>query len=283
MKPKNNNTTMEFNLKKDLVFFDLEATGLNVIKDRIVQIAMVKYFSNGKEPQELSMLINPSILISEEAMGVHGITPAMVKNKPVFAQVSQKIFDFIGDSDLAGYNSNRFDVPLLIEEFGRVGVDFDMSKRKSIDVQRIFYKMEPRTLRAAHRYYTGEDFDGAHDALEDVRATVAVLKGQLNKYENTDLIDNNGGIVKAPVKNDMQILHEFTNDLRTIDGTQRLKYNTKGEIVFNFGKYNNQRVEDVFNQDPQYYNWIISKDFSIQVKNIVKKIRKEMDEKNTNQ
>lgn len=270
---------MKLNLKKDLVFFDLEATGLNVIKDRIVQIALIKYFKDGRSPVELSMLINPSVLISEEAMSVHGITSTMVKNKPVFAQVAQKIYDFIGDADLAGYNSNRFDIPLLIEEFGRVGKELDMSKRKTIDVQRIFYKMEPRTLKAAHRYYTGETFDGAHDALEDVRATVAVLKGQLKKYEHTDLIDNNGGIIRTPVQNDMQILHEFTNDLKTIDGTQRLKYNAKGEIVFNFGKYNNQRVEDVFNQDPQYYNWIVTKDFSIQVKNIVKKIRKEMDEK----
>ena len=140
---------MEVKLDRDLVFFDVETTGLNVIRDRIIQIALVKLHKNGQPPAELSMLINPGIPISEEAMAVHGITPKDLANKPTFVQVAQKIWDFIGPSDLAGYNSNRFDVPMLLEEFARVGMEFDLSKRRLIDVKGIFYKMEPRTLKAA--------------------------------------------------------------------------------------------------------------------------------------
>lgn len=266
---------MEFNLTRDLCFFDLEATGLNVIRDRIVQIAIVKYFKNGDTPEELVMLINPGIPISEEAMNVHGITPNDLRNKPTFQQVAQKIYDFIGDADLAGYNSNRFDVPLLMEEFARVGIEFDASKRRSLDIQRIFYKMEPRTLRAALKFYCDQDLEDAHDALADVKATVEVFKGQLQKYEGITVYDDDGNEQSSPVKNDMQAIHDFTNDLKTIDATQRLKYNNEGVVVFNFGKYNGQSVADVLSKDKQYYHWILNKEFSTQVKQIVKKIVKE--------
>ncbi|HFC01188.1 MAG TPA: 3'-5' exonuclease, partial [Phaeodactylibacter sp.] len=170
---------MNFNLDRDLCFFDIESTGLSVVRDKIVQIAIIKYPKNGGEPIELSMLINPGIPISEEAMSVHGITPKMLSNQPTFQQAARKLMDFIGDADLAGYNSNRFDVPMLMEEFARVGMELDMTNRRTIDVQRIFYKMEPRTLSAALKYYTGKKIENAHDALADVRATVDVLKGQL--------------------------------------------------------------------------------------------------------
>ena len=269
---------MTFNLDRDICFFDLEATGLNVIRDRIVQIAIIKYFKNGRDPEELTMLINPGIPISEEAMGVHGITPSDLRNKPTFQQVAQKIYDFIGNADLGGYNSNRFDVPLLMEEFARVGLEFDVSKRRSIDVQRIFYKMEPRTLRAALKFYCEKDMVDAHDALADVKATVDVFKGQLKKYENQDLIDEEGNKVESPIKNNMQVIHEFTNDLKTIDATQRLKYNNEGEVVFNFGKYVGQAVAPVLAKDKQYYHWILNKEFSTQVKQIVKKIMQEYEQ-----
>ena len=269
---------MKLNLDRDLCFFDLEATGLNVIRDRIVQIAIIKYSKKDKEPEELSMLINPGIPISEEAMEVHGITPKMLSNKPTFQQVAEKIYDFIGNSDLAGYNSNRFDVPMLMEEFARVGEEFDISKRKTIDVQRIFYKMEPRTLRAALKYYTGKRIENAHDALADVRATVDVLKGQLEKYDGVDMEDGEGFMIEAPVKNDMQAIHEFTKDKRNIDATQRLRYNQDGEIVFNFGKYVGQPVAATLFKDRQYYNWILNKEFSTQVKQIVKTLLKEYEQ-----
>lgn len=272
---------MTFNLDKDLCFFDLEATGLNVIRDRIVQIAIIKYFKDGSDPEELVMLINPGIPISEEAMNVHGITPDDLRNKPTFQQVAQKIYDFIGDADLGGYNSNRFDVPLLMEEFARVGIEFDVDNRRSIDIQRIFYKMEPRTLRAALKFYCDKELLDAHDALADVKATVDVFKGQLAKYEGTDLIDEEGEKIACPIKNDIQVIHEFTNDLKTIDATQRLKYNSDGVVVFNFGKYIGQAVAPTLVKDKQYYHWILNKEFSFQVKQIVKKLVKEYEQNNS--
>ncbi len=267
---------MQLNLNRELVFFDLETTGLNVIRDRIVQIALVKVHKNGTDTTEFSTLVNPGIPISEESMAIHGITPVDLRNKPTFPQVAQKIWDFIGNADLAGYNSNRFDVPMLMEEFARVGMEFDISKRRLIDVQRIFYKMEPRTLKAAYRFYCQQELTDAHDALADVRATIDVFKGQLKMYENKNMIDEDGKEVEAPIKNDMQLLHTFTNDLNTIDATQRLKTNANGEIVFNFGKFTGQPVKEVFKKEPNYYAWMMESEFSSQVKQIIKAIKKEM-------
>ncbi len=266
---------MNFNLQRDLVFFDIEATGLNVVRDRIVQIALIKYFANGQPPAELSLLINPTIPIAEEAMKVHGITPKMLANKPVFGQVAQQIFDFIGSADLAGYNSNRFDIPILMEEFDRAGIEWSVEKRKTIDVQRIFYKMESRTLKAAYRLYCGQELEDAHDALADVRATADVFRGQLARYDGVDLLDEDGNLVPAPIQNDMQVLHEFTNDLKTLDATQKLKLDANGTIVFNFGKYIGQPAGKILSEDRQYYHWILNKEFSSQVKQMVKKILKD--------
>ncbi len=266
---------MEFNLDRDLVFFDVEATGLNVIRDRIVQIAAIRYFKDGRAPQELEMLINPGIPIGWEALQVHGITPKDLANKPTFAQVADRLWQFFDRADLAGYNCARFDVPILMEEFARVGYDFDIDNRRIIDVQRIFYRMEPRTLRAALKFYCDKEMENAHDALADVRATVEVFKGQLKRYEGVDHIDADGHVTPNPVRNDMQALHEFTQDKRTVDVTNRLKYNEKGQIVFNFGKYIGRPVAEVLHKDKQYYHWILSKDFSVQVKRIVKKLVRE--------
>ena len=266
---------MKLNLDRDLCFFDLEATGLNVIRDRIVQIAIIKYSKKDKAPEELSMLINPGIPISAEAMEVHGITPKMLANKPTFQQVARKLYDFIGNSDLAGYNSNRFDVPMLMEEFARVGIELDISKRRLIDVQRVFYKMEPRTLKAALKFYCNKELINAHDALADVQATIDVFKGQLIRYEGVDLVDADGNVIEAPIKNDMQVIHDFTSDLKTIDATQRLKYDQNGVVVFNFGKYVGKPVAKILYEDRQYYNWILNKEFSSQVKQIVKRLVKE--------
>lgn len=266
---------MNFNLERDLCFFDIESTGLNVVRDRIVQIAIIKYPKNGGDPVELEMMINPGIPISEEAMNVHGITPKMLSNKPSFHQVADQLLKFIGNSDLAGYNSNRFDVPMLMEEFSRVGIELDMTRRRTIDVQRIFYKMEPRTLSAALKYYTGKRIENAHDALADVRATIDVLKGQLEKYQDVDLEDNDGNIIEKPVQNDMKALHEFTTDDKMIDATMRLKYNHEGVVVFNFGKYQGQDAAKVLTEDKQYYNWMLNKEFSSQVKQLIKKLVKE--------
>ena len=273
---------LQFNLTRDLVFFDVETTGLNVIRDRILQIALIKYPKNNADPQELTMLINPGVPISEESMAIHGFTPKDLANKPTFAQVSKQLFDFIGNADLAGYNAARFDIPMLMEEFDRVGLEFDINSRRIIDVQRIFYKMEPRTLKAALRFYCQKELTDAHDALADVRATIDVFKGQLQFYEGKNLVDENANQIIEPIKNDMQILHDFTNDLKTVDATQKLKYDINGNIVFNFGKYVNQGVIDVLLKDKQYYHWILDKEFSAQVKQTVKNLMKEY-EKNKKQ
>ncbi|MEO1263370.1 MAG: 3'-5' exonuclease [Bacteroidota bacterium] len=268
---------MKFNLERDLVFFDIESTGLNVMRDRIIQIALIKYFKDGREPAELELLVNPGIPIGEEAMKVHGITPKDVARKPVFEQVAQQLFDFIGNADLGGYNISRFDVPLLMEEFARVGMDFKVEKRRFVDVQRIFYRMEPRNLRAALRFYAGKEMVDAHDAMADVRATVDVLIGQLEKYDGQDHIDDDGNVTERPVRNDVQTLHDFTQDIRTIDITNRLKYNAQGEIVFNFGKYSGQSVKKILSEDKNYYFWILNKEFSVQVKNKVREIMKQIE------
>lgn len=264
---------MNFNLTKDLVFFDIEATGLNVITDRIVQLALIKFEPGKEEPTEWEMLINPgAVIISEEAYNVHGISAEKVAKEPTFPQLAEKIRDFIGDADLAGYNSDRYDIPMLMEEFARAGIDLDMNVRRSVDVQKIFYKMEPRTLSAAYKLYCDKHIDNAHDALADVRATVDVLKGQIKRYDGVDHMDGDGYTTPAPIRNDISALSAFTTDSRSVDATQRFKRNPKGDIVFNFGKYAGKNAADILKQDKQYYNWILNKDFSAQVKQIVKNL-----------
>lgn len=259
-------------LDRDLVFFDIESTGLNVIRDRILQIALIKVSPNSDEPQELEMLINPGMLISEEAYAVHGIGPKEVANKPTFEQVAQKLYDFIGEADLAGYNSNRFDVPMLMEEFSRAGFDFDISNRRLIDAQRIFYRMEPRTLGAALKYYTGKTMENAHDALADVRATIDVFAGQLRHYKDQDYEDADGNITEKPLSQDIATIHKFCQDDRYLDVTSRLKLNPQGVAVFNFGKYQGKPVGEVCANDPGFYNWILNRDFTQQVKKLVRQI-----------
>lgn len=264
-------------LKRNLCFFDVETTGLNVIRDRIIQIAIIKINHKDQHSEEYKQLINPGpVFISDEAAAVHGITNEIVRNKPLFNQVAQEIFNFIGDADLAGYNSNRFDIPILMEEFSRAGLNFSMSQRRTIDVQQIFYKMEPRTLKAAYRFYCNSELVNAHDAMADVRATLEVFTNQLDYYDGKDMIDEEGNIVSNPITRNMDDLHAFTTNLKTLDATQRLKYNQDGIIVFNFGKYIDHPVEEIFKKEKGYYNWMMSKDFSQQVKEIVTAIFKSM-------
>jgi DNA polymerase-3 subunit epsilon len=269
-------TDTVFNLERDIVFFDIESTGLNIVKDRIIQIALIKYSKSGCEPQELTMLVNPGIPISEEAYQVHGISNEDVRNKPTFQQVGQKIYDFIGQADLAGYNSDRFDIPMLIEEFHRIGIDFDITPKRLIDVQKIFYKMEPRTLKAAYKFYCDKDLDDAHNALADVRATIEVFMGQIKKYKDVDYVDGDGNVTLAPIKNDIKQIADFIKDEAAIDITQRLKLNGKSEIIFNFGKYSGREVKEVFKIEPSYFHWMMEKDFSAQVKQIISKINDEL-------
>ncbi|MEM1357717.1 MAG: 3'-5' exonuclease [Bacteroidota bacterium] len=257
-------------LPNDLVFFDLEATGLNIVQDRIVQIAMVKLFADGRPNEELELKINPTIPVSEEAAAIHGMTNEDLKNEPTFAEVAQQLYDFIGHADLGGYNSNRYDVPLLQEEFYRAGIYLDTSSRRLIDSQQIFYQMEPRTLSAALKFYAGKQMENAHDALADVRATVAIFQGQLKMYAGTEITGDDGQ-VSTPFAS-MDAVAAFCQDDRFLDATRRLKRGPDGTPQFNFGKYAGQNVADVFSKDPSYLRWILSKDFSTEVKALVKAI-----------
>lgn len=279
--PQSSDETSEiqFNLDRDIVFFDIESTGLNVMQDRIIQIALIKYFKDNRPAEELELLVNPMVPISAEAMAVHGITPDDIRDKPDFGKVAGQVYDFIGDADLSGYNSDRFDLPMLTEELFRHGYDLKPEGRRSIDVQKIFYKMEPRTLKAAYKYFCGKSLVDAHDALADVRATVAVLAGQLKKYEGVDYEDGDGFVTKSPIKNDMGAINDFLTDFTVVDYTQRFRRDASGEIIFNFGKYSKHKVADVFRRDKNYYHWIMQKDFSSQVKKIVKGIMEEIEGK----
>lgn len=256
-------------MDRPLVFFDIESTGLHIIRDRIIQIALIKFTPGKEEPDELVKLINPEIPIPDEAVSVHGFTNEDLRDKPTFRDVAGELYDFIGDADLAGYNSNRFDIPFLMEEFARAGFDFDIASRRLIDVQRIFYKMEPRTLRAAMRFYCHKELEDAHDALADVRATIEVLNGQLDKYEGHTWIDQDGQSHPNPVVRDVEALHQFTSDLRMADATQRLKYDKDGNLVFNFGVNTGKPVGETLYHDPKYLQWMLKKDFSAQVKKLI--------------
>jgi len=265
---QNSDYKSPFKLERDIVFFDIESTGLNVMQDRIIQIALIKHYANGNPPAELELLVNPQIAIGREAQAVHGISAEDIADKPPFSAVAKQIMDFIGDADMGGYNSDRFDLPMLSEELARCDIDLDVESRRTVDVQKIFYKMEPRTLKAAYKKFCGKNLEDAHDALADVRATVDVFAGQLKTYEGVDYEDGDGFVTVAPITNDIGAIHEFIKDPSRVDFTNRLKRDANGDIVFNFGKYSNQKVYDVFKKDRNYYHWIQQKDFSTQVKKI---------------
>ncbi len=261
---------MNFNLDKDLVFFDIESTGADVVNDRIMQIALIKYPKGGGEPAEKELLMNPQYPIKPDAIKVHGITVEMVRNKPTFEAYAQELLDFIGDADLAGYNAKRFDIPMLIEEFARIGIDFSMKNRRVIDSMQIFYRMEPRTLKAALKMYCNKELEDAHDAMADTKATAEVLWGQIQHYKDRDYIDYDGNVIEKPVRNDMQAIHDFLDDGASVDFMGRFKRNSDGVIVFSFGT--NKGLPAY--QHPNTLKWMISKDFPLQVKNIAKAILK---------
>ena len=259
---------MNFNLDRDLVFFDIESTGTDVVKDRIIQIALVKYSKDGSKPIEKNILMNPQYPIKPDAIKVHGITVDMVRNKPTFKEYAIELLDFLGDADLGGYNSKRFDIPMLIEEFARVGIDFSVQNRRLIDAQQIFYKMEPRTLKAALKFYCGRNLENAHDAMSDTKATADVFWGQIEKYKDVNYIDKDNQIIESPIKNDVQSIHDFISNDNNVDFTGRFSRNSEGNIVFNFGSNKGQEAY----KNPNTLKWIINKDFPAQVKNIAKAI-----------
>ena len=252
---------MKLNLKNPIVFFDLETTGINVASDRIVEISYLKVYPNGNEMSR-TMRINPEMHIPEQASEVHGIYDADVADCPTFKQVAKEIANDFEGADIAGFNSNRFDVPLLAEEFLRADVDLDMTRRKFIDVQVIFHKMEQRTLSAAMKFYCGKELEGAHSADADTRATYEVLQAQLDRYDE--------------LQNDIVWLSEFSSHTNNVDFAGRIVRNEQGIEVFNFGKYKGMPVVDVFRRDPGYYSWMLQGDFTLNTKQVLTRIKLEM-------
>ncbi|WP_276088444.1 3'-5' exonuclease [Pedobacter sp. JY14-1] len=255
---------MKLNLIRPLAFFDLETTGVNVGADRIVEIAILKAMPDGTEIIK-TMRINPEMPIPLQSSLIHGIYDKDVADQPTFGQAAPELAAFIGDADLAGYNSNRFDIPVLLEEFLRAGVDFDMSDRRFVDVQNIFHQMEQRTLRAAYKFYCDKDLLNAHSAEADILATYQVLLAQIERYQDADFEDKQGKVTK-PVQNNIEALHAFTNLNKVVDFAGRMVYNEQDEECFNFGKHKGKKVEEVFTVEPSYYAWMLQGDFPLYTK-----------------
>ncbi len=249
---------MQLNLKNPIVFFDLETTGINISRDRIVEISLLKINVDGSEESK-TFRVNPEMSIPKEASGIHGIYDEDVADSPTFKELAKQLAVFMEGCDLAGFNSNKFDIPLLAEEFLRVGNDFDMTKRKFIDVQTIFHKMEKRTLEAAYLFYCGKDLTEAHSAEADTRATYEVLLAQLERYEE--------------LQNDVAFLANYSAFNRNVDFAGRIIFNDKGEEVFNFGKYKGKPVEEVLAKDQGYYSWMMNGDFPLFTKKVLTNIK----------
>jgi len=251
---------MNIELLKPLAFFDIESTGINPATDRIVELAIVRIDTNG-EKSRLRRLVNPGIPIPKESSDIHGITDEMIKDAPLFKEIAEEVVNFLDNCDLGGYNSNRFDVPLLVEEFLRAGVPFSISDRKLLDVQKIYHKMEPRTLSAAYQFYCNKNLEDAHSATADVEATWEVLQAQIDKYPN--------------IGHSLNSILQFTGEDKIVDMARRFVF--KGEeIVFNFGKYKGKAAHFVFREEPQYYDWMMRGDFPLHTKQVISEIFKQV-------
>ncbi|HRP90551.1 MAG TPA: 3'-5' exonuclease [Edaphocola sp.] len=246
----------QIKLERPLAFFDLETTGVDTAKDRVIEIAIIKLMPDGSR-QEYVKRINPEMHIPEESTAIHGITDEDVKDAPTFKQVAHEINSFLKNCDLAGYNSNKFDIPCLAEELLRAGIPVDFKSRKLVDVQQVFYKMEPRTLSAAYKFYCNKEHKDAHAAKADVDVTIEILEAQLSKYEE--------------IGNNVNDLHKFTGGDDFVDYARRMVLKN-GVPVFNFGKHKGQPVAEVFKREPQYYDWMMHADFALHTKQCISEI-----------
>ncbi len=262
---------MQLNLRNPLLFFDIESTGLNVATDRIVEISIVKVSPGAPgEPNKVEVKtrrVNPTIPIPAEAQAVHGISDEDVKDEPEFRQLAKSLAQWMKGCDIAGYNSLKFDIPLLAEEFLRAGVEFDFRKRKLIDVQNIFHKKEQRTLKAAYKFYCGRNLDNAHSAEADTMATYEVLEAQLDRYKDDE---------EDPLQNDVDFLAKYSIQNRFLDYAGRIVLNDKDEPVFNFGKHRGKPVKEVLRTEPSYYSWMMDGDFTLDTKKVLTEIRASM-------
>lgn len=249
---------MQLNLRKPIIFFDLETTGLNITQDRIVEISLIKVMPNGEEIQR-TRRVNPEMPIPAEATAVHHISDEDVKDEPTFRQIAKSLAQIFMGADIAGFNSNYFDIPMLDQEFQRANVDIDLSKARFVDVQTIFHKKEPRNLVAAYRFYCGKDLEAAHSANADTQATYEVLKAQLDRYDD--------------LPNDIEKLSEFSSQNNKVDFMGRLIYDDRKREIINFGKYKGKIAEDVLRTDTSYYDWIMKGDFSKNTKDCFTRIK----------
>ncbi|WP_185873933.1 3'-5' exonuclease [Blattabacterium cuenoti] len=249
---------MKLQLYRPICFFDIEATGINIGKDRIIEISILKIFPNGNK-EDKTWLIFPGIPIPPKSTAIHGIKDEDVAGKLEFKDIALSILRMIKNTDLAGYNSNRFDIPLLVEEMLRAGISFDIKKYKTIDVQVIFHKMEPRTLSAAYKYFCKKNLMKAHSSKVDTYATYEILLAQLEKYEN--------------LKTDVKSLNQFSHTKNLADLAGFIKIDEEGNEIFNFGKYKGEKVYEIFEKDPNYYGWIQNSDFPIYTKKILTNIK----------
>jgi DNA polymerase-3 subunit epsilon len=262
---------MELNLTKPIVFIDLETTGINIANDRIVEISMLKILPDGKHEVHTHR-INPTVPIPPETTAIHGISDEDVKDEPTFAEMASNFAQFIGNADLAGYNAIKFDFPLLVEEFLRVDVDFDLKGRRLVDVQNIFHKMESRTLSAAYRFYCNLDLNNAHSAEADTVATYEILKSQLDRYAGTEYTDKHGKIT-SPIENNIKTLSEFSYYNQSADLVGQIIFNQNNAEVFNFGKHKGKTVEDIFRIEPAYYDWMMKAEFPLSTKKLITAIK----------
>ncbi len=265
---------MQLHLTKPIVFFDLETTGINVGTDRIVEISLIKIQpDNSREVK--THRINPGIPIPAEASKIHKIVDQDVADCPLFKDIAANLALFLENCDLAGYNSNKFDIPLLVEEFLRAEVDFDLKNRRLVDVQNIFHIMEPRNLSAAYKFYCSKTLEHAHSAEADATATFEIFLAQLARYEQVEIEDSSGKLY-APVKNDIAALSQLSARTKNVDLAGRIVYNEKGVEVFAFGKHKDKPVMEVFTKEPSYYSWMMNGDFPLYTKKIITQIRLKM-------
>ncbi|MBT3741262.1 MAG: 3'-5' exonuclease [Polaribacter sp.] len=252
---------MNLDLKKPIVFFDLETTGINIANDKIVEISILKVFPNGNKESK-TWLVNPEMEIPQGSIDVHGITNEKVVTEPTFKELASKVNEMIAGCDLAGFNSNRFDIPLLAEELMRAGIDFDMKNRKAIDVQVIFHKKEQRTLSAGYQFYCEKELEGAHGAEADTNATYEILLAQLTKYKD--------------IGNTVDALSEYSTHGKRADFAGFILMNEEDQEIFSFGKYKGRTVVEVLKENPGYHNWIQNADFPLYTKKVLREIKERM-------
>jgi DNA polymerase-3 subunit epsilon len=261
---------MKLNLRNPLCIFDLETTGTNITQDRIIEIAVIKMMPNGEVMRKANVL-NPTIPILPESTAIHGISEEDVKGKPTFKEIAKEYMRFFEGADLAGFNVLKFDIPMLVEEFLRAGVEFDYSRKKIVDAQKIFHLMEKRTLSAAYRFYVNKEIENSHTAEADTEATMEVLLAQVEKYEGQDVLDGLNHKI-GQIQNDIETLSKLTSS-GMVDLACRMIRNSSGQEVFNFGKHKNKLVTAVFKEEPSYYEWMMNGDFPMDTKRKLTEIK----------